>query len=153
MAKARQWALGLAPLAVLAALVALFVAIDPTETLRMGFPPIEELTIERVTMPEPGMMKVHVVNGGPEPVTVAQVLVDQAFWAHEIEGSRTIPRLGRIVIDVLADGCSSGVHRGFGCCLQHRDVNRQVFPQSRTCPTLSRLYATAQHHLCGKASP
>jgi zinc transporter ZupT len=100
MAKARQWALGLAPLAVLAALVALFVTIDPTETLRMGFPPIEELTIERVTMPEHGMMKVHVVNGGPEPVTVAQVLVDEAFWAHEIEGSRTIPRLGRMVIDV-----------------------------------------------------
>ena len=100
MASARKWVLGLAPLAVLAALVALFVAVDPTETLRVGFPPVEELTIERVTMPEPGMMRVHVVNGGPEPVTVAQVIVDEAYWAHEMAGDRTIPRLGRAVIDV-----------------------------------------------------
>jgi zinc transporter ZupT len=38
---------------------------------------------------------VRIVNGGPEPVTVAQVMVDDAVWAHEILGDRTIQRLER----------------------------------------------------------
>jgi ZIP family zinc transporter len=54
---------------------------------------VEELTIERIVLPEPGLMRVEVTNGGPEPVTVAQVLVDDAVWAHEIDGDRTIGRL------------------------------------------------------------
>jgi zinc transporter ZupT len=91
----RRLALGLAPLVLLGALVALFLYLDPTSVLRAGFPPVEELTIERVTLPEPGVMRVHVVNGGPEPVTVAQVMVDEAYWQHEVDGERTIPRLGR----------------------------------------------------------
>ena len=91
----RRLALGLAPLVLLAVLVALFVRLDPASVLRAGFPPVEELTIERVTLPEPGVLRVHIVNGGPEPVTVAQVMVDEAYWQHEMEGDRTIPRLGR----------------------------------------------------------
>ena len=95
---ARRLLLGIAPLVLLGALVAVFLVADPIRMLRAGFPPVEELTIERVTLPEPGLMRVHVVNGGPEPVTVAQVMVDEAYWQHEIEGERTIPRLGRSTI-------------------------------------------------------
>ncbi len=94
----RRVLLGLAPLLLLGILVAVFVFADPTSVLRAGFPPIEELTIERVTLPEPGLMRIHVVNGGPEAVTVAQVMVDDAYWQHEMDGERTIPRLGRATI-------------------------------------------------------
>ena len=94
----RRWALGLAPLALLGALVAVFLAFDPTGSLRTAFPPVEELTIERVSLPEPGVMRVHVVNGGPEPVTIAQVMVDEAYWKHEIDVDRTVPRLGRATV-------------------------------------------------------
>ncbi len=96
----RNWVLGLAPLGLLAALVAAFVFFDPAAPLRTAFPPVEELTIERVVLPEPGLMEVHVVNGGPEPVTVAQVMVDEAYWTHTMQGDRTIQRLGRAVISV-----------------------------------------------------
>lgn len=97
---ARKWVLGLLPLVLVAGLVAWFVESDPTALFREAFPPVEELTIERVTFPEAGSMRVHVVNGGPEPVTVAQVMVDEAYWRHELQGERTIPRLGRATFEL-----------------------------------------------------
>ncbi len=77
--------LAVAPLLALVALVALLLALDPLATLRTGAPPSESLTIERVVVTaEPPSFVVTVVNGGREPVTIAQVLVDEAFWPHEI---------------------------------------------------------------------
>jgi zinc transporter ZupT len=97
----RTWAMGILPLILLTALVAAFLVFDPTGFLRSGFPPVEELTLQRITLStEPREMVVHVVNGGPEPVTVAQVLVDEAYWAHQIQPARTIPRLGRATIAI-----------------------------------------------------
>jgi zinc transporter ZupT len=87
------WFKGLAPLLLLAGLVALFVRVGPLGVFRQNFPPVEELTIERVRLPQFGVMEVEVVNGGPEPVTVAQVMVDDANWVHSLDGSRTIKRL------------------------------------------------------------
>lgn len=96
----RKWAAGLLPLLLLAVLVAVFLRFDPTSALREAFPPVEELTIERVSFPEPGAMRVHVVNGGPEPVTIAQILVDEAYWRFELDGDPTVPRLGRRTLEV-----------------------------------------------------
>ncbi|MDQ4079929.1 MAG: hypothetical protein M3125_04155, partial [Gemmatimonadota bacterium] len=96
----RRWFWGLAPLALLALLVFAFLRFGPLGVFRAAFPPIEELTIERVTLPAPGEMVVHVVNGGPEPVTVAQVLVDDASWLHYIDGERTLDRLDRRTIRI-----------------------------------------------------
>lgn len=93
--RARRVALGLLPLLLLAGLIALFLRFDPTQLFREAFPPVEELTVERITFPEPGTMRIHVVNGGPEPVTVAQVLVDEAYWRYDMHGDARIPRLGR----------------------------------------------------------
>ncbi|MBI4409543.1 MAG: ZIP family metal transporter [Gemmatimonadetes bacterium] len=89
---------GLAPLALLAGLVVVFFRFGPIGVFRQAFPPVEELTIERITLPEPGLLEVRVVNGGPEPVTVAQVLVDEAAWQHTLDGDRTIGRLERRTI-------------------------------------------------------
>ncbi|MFQ5746079.1 MAG: ZIP family metal transporter [Gemmatimonadota bacterium] len=91
----RRWLYGLGPLLLLGGLLAAFLRFDPLGALRSPFPPLEELTIERVSFPAASEMIVHVVNGGPEPVTVAQVMVDDAFWEHEMDPGRTIPRLGR----------------------------------------------------------
>ncbi|MEX2587615.1 MAG: metal transporter [Actinomycetota bacterium] len=88
------WVAGLAPLALLGVVVAAFFFFDPLAKLREGFPPIEELTIQRVVLNDsPNEFVVSVVNGGPEPVTVAQVLVDDAYWSHEVTPSRTIEPL------------------------------------------------------------
>ncbi|MGE0351685.1 MAG: ZIP family metal transporter [Gemmatimonadales bacterium] len=87
------WAKGLAPLVLLALLVAGFLRFGPVGVFHRAFPPVEELTIERITLPAPYRMVVRVVNGGPEPVTVAQVMVDEANWVHGLGGGRTIGRL------------------------------------------------------------
>ncbi|MFQ5796035.1 MAG: ZIP family metal transporter [Candidatus Bipolaricaulia bacterium] len=94
-----RWLAGLTPLVLLGILIAIFFVTDPLGFIEAGFPPIEELTIERITL-RPGEMIVHVVNGGPEPVTVAQVLVDEAYWSHSIEPGRTLSRLGRATITI-----------------------------------------------------
>jgi zinc transporter ZupT len=87
------WVKGLAPLVLLAALVFVFLRFGPMGVFQQAFPPVEELTIQRITLPRPGEMRVKVTNGGPEPVTVAQVLVDDAAFAHTLDGDRTIGRL------------------------------------------------------------
>ena len=94
------WFKGLAPLVLLAVLVAVFLEVGPVGVFRQSFPPIEELTIERIRLPAYGEMEVQIVNGGPEPVTVAQVMVDDANWVHRVDGSRTIGRLERRTITI-----------------------------------------------------
>ena len=88
-----RWMLGVGPLVLVVGLVVLFLKAGPIGVFQQSFPPVEELTIERISLPRTGLMQVDVVNGGPEAVTVAQVLVDDASWVHSIDGSRTIGRL------------------------------------------------------------
>jgi zinc transporter ZupT len=90
----RKWGFGLLPLVLLGGVIVAFVTLDPMSFMEDTSPPVEELTIDRVTFPEQGTVRLHVVNGGPEPVTVAQVMVDEAYWEHSIDGPRTIDRLG-----------------------------------------------------------
>ncbi len=94
------WFKGLAPLVLLAALVAVFLRVGPLGVFRQNFPPVEQLTVERIRLPQAGVMEVRVVNGGPEPVTVAQVMVDDANWVHSLDGSRTVDRLESRIITI-----------------------------------------------------
>jgi ZIP family zinc transporter len=94
------WFKGLAPLVLLAALVAVFLRVGPLGVFRQSFPPVEQLTVERIRLPQAGLMEVEVVNGGPEPVTVAQVMVDDANWVHSLNGSRTLDRLESRIITI-----------------------------------------------------
>ena len=96
--KLPTWVIGVAPLALLVLLVFTLLKTGPLGVLRGSFPPVEELTIDQILLPAPGVVEVHVVNGGPEPSTIAQVMVDDAMWIHQIDGDRTIPRLGRRTI-------------------------------------------------------
>ncbi len=43
-------------------------------------------------------MEVDVMNGGPDPVTVAQVMVDDAYWQFEMEPEQTLNRLDQTTI-------------------------------------------------------
>lgn len=91
--------LGLIPLALLALALLLFGRFGPAGVLTAAFPPVEELTVERLTFGDYGI-RAEVVNAGPEPVTVAQVSVDDAIWKFSIEPNATIPRLGRATVTV-----------------------------------------------------
>jgi ZIP family zinc transporter len=93
-----MWVKGLAPLVVVLALLVAFLQLGPRGVFTGAFPPVEELTIQRISLPTPGEMRVRVINGGPEPVTIAQVLVDDAAWVHTVDGDRRIGRLQSRVI-------------------------------------------------------
>lgn len=101
---------GLGPVALLAIFVALFLTYGPLGVFKAAFPPVEELTVERVVL-RPGEMALSVTNGGPGPVTVAQVLVDDAYWQHAISPERTIPRLGRATISIPYPWIEGEPHR------------------------------------------
>lgn len=95
----RLWLLGLTPLVLLAVFSVVVLKGGLVDFLGRGLPPVEELSFERVTL-APGVIAVELVNGGPDPVTVAQVMVDEAFRSFTIEPSATIPRLGRATIEI-----------------------------------------------------
>jgi zinc transporter ZupT len=75
------WLLSLGPLALIAALIGLFVALDPIGSLR-AVPPVEAISFERVVL-HPGEIELHLRNDGPDPVRIAQVLVDDTYWAFQ----------------------------------------------------------------------
>jgi zinc transporter ZupT len=95
-----NWILALLPLILLLALVAAFLALDPLSFFTGAFPPLEELSVQRVTFPENGRLQIEVINGGPDPVSIAQVLVDDAYWQFAITPDPNLERLEQATIDV-----------------------------------------------------
>jgi zinc transporter ZupT len=91
------WAI--VPLLLLAAVLALIVRTDGGLGERT-VPPIETLSVQRVTLPAPGIIELEVVNGGPDPVTIAQVLVDEAYWTFTQEPAGTLGRLQSATITI-----------------------------------------------------
>jgi ZIP family zinc transporter len=89
----------LVPLVLLGVLALIVLKGGTLSRLARGLPPVEELSVDRVVL-RPGHIIVDVVNGGPDPVTVAQVMVDEAFWAHTMTPKREVGRLGRARIDI-----------------------------------------------------
>lgn len=67
------------PLAVLGLAIAWLISSDPLSSFRNGAPPVENLTFERTILGADGI-RVLVRAGGSEPMTVAQVQVDDAYW-------------------------------------------------------------------------
>src|SRR5215207_1681904 len=85
--------LGLLPLLGLGVLLAT-IFIYGVGVGRSDAPPIEELTVGRVTLPTENELVVHVQNGGPNPVTLEQVVVNDALWDFRVQPDARIPRLG-----------------------------------------------------------
>ena len=91
------WLMVVLPLVLLAGLIALFATTNPINVATADLPPIEDLTVERINVTATGF-EVHVVNGGPDPVVISQVLVDDAYWQFFISPDRTLDRLESAVI-------------------------------------------------------
>ena len=81
------WALGAIPLGlIVAALAALLTVGGDTLAERLG-PPVEEIAVER-TLLRPGEIELTVRNTGPDPVTVAQMFVNDAYVDYRTTGNR-----------------------------------------------------------------
>ena len=91
------WLVGLAPLAVLAVAIGLFVLLDAPGLDRIGVPQ-EKLAVERTVL-KPDEIQLHVRNDGADPVKVRQVIVNDAFAAFT-QSDDDIGRLGGSEIDV-----------------------------------------------------
>ena len=70
--------------------------------VRLGPPPVEKLAIERVIF-RPQEVTLLVRNVGPERLTVAQLLVNQAMWDFSIAPGRELNRLETARITIPFD--------------------------------------------------
>lgn len=93
------WAWAALPLALLALLVGWFLTSDPLAPLNEAAPPIEEITVERTILDEAGI-HLLVRADGSEPVTIAQVQVDGAYWSFAQDPAGPLARLQRARLDI-----------------------------------------------------
>lgn len=91
----RVWLAALIPLVLLGALVVLVIRTAPADTLRSdGAPPIEKLSIQRAVLRPDGIV-LSILNDGPDDVAIAQVMVDDAYWAFTSSAGSVLRHLGR----------------------------------------------------------
>lgn len=95
---AARWGLAVLPLLLLAGIVALFLATGAGLDLE-PVAPIEDIDIQRIQVVEDGFA-VTIRNTGPEPVTVAQVAVDDAYWPYTMEPEGPLARLKSGIIRI-----------------------------------------------------
>ena len=95
----KLWAKALLPLILLGLLLLVFVKFGPLGVFKASIIPIEKAFIERVVF-SPEQITLEVFNDGPEPITIAQVLVNDAYWQFDMMPSNTLEPLekGRIKI-------------------------------------------------------
>jgi zinc transporter, ZIP family len=77
-----RWVPGLVPLLLVIVAAGAFVALGGPGLGERRGPPAEELAVERTTL-VPGAIELTVRNDGPDPVSVAQVIVNDAFVAFD----------------------------------------------------------------------
>lgn len=59
--------------------------------------PVEELTIERYTL-SPHHIAIHVRNASPQPLTIAQAVINDAVWPVTVSPEGALPRLGQATV-------------------------------------------------------
>lgn len=91
------WVAAGIPLAAIALLVIVFLALNPIGSLR-EVPPVEAMAVERTVLNEDEIV-LSLRNDGPDPVTIAQVLVNEAYNDFAITDS-TVGRLESATIRI-----------------------------------------------------
>lgn len=109
--EAPGWLVAIVPLALLAGLVGLIVRWGPAEALQGGDrPPVERLTFQRVELRDDGIVAT-VMNDGPDPVTIAQVVVDDAYWQFHADRGTALGHLGRATLTIPYPWVTGEAHR------------------------------------------
>lgn len=89
----------LLPLILLGILLLVFVKFGPLGVFKANIIPIEKAFIERVVF-SPEHIALEVFNDGPEPITIAQVLVNDAYWQFDMMPSNTLEPLEKGIIKI-----------------------------------------------------
>ena len=132
-----SWLLGLIPLLLIMGAIGAFALLDgPGLGDRRG-PPAEELAVERTRL-TPGVIELTVRNDGPDEVSIAQAVVNDAF----VQFSGADQPIGRLETRHGARAAAVGRGRGLrgrAHDLERRDVRaRDPGGASRRRPTTSR---------------
>jgi len=93
------WALGLVPLALIAAAIGAFALLGGPGLGERTGPPVEEVAVERTVL-RPGEIELTLRNDGPDPVEVAQVAVNDAYAPFSASDGREIGRLGSTTLRI-----------------------------------------------------
>ena len=86
-----RFLLVLVPLALMLVAFVWIASLDPLRSFNNGAPPVEGLTVERTVLDQTGI-QVLVRAGGSEPMVIAQVQVDDAFWSFAQDPAGPIAR-------------------------------------------------------------
>jgi zinc transporter, ZIP family len=92
-----NWIGAVAPLALVALLIGVFLVLEPISSLNEP-PPVEAGAIERTVLSEDSI-SLRVRNDGPDTITIAQVLVNDAYRPFEI-GDNELGRLEATKVDI-----------------------------------------------------
>jgi ZIP family zinc transporter len=90
-----RWVAAILPIALLALVIAGFFVATPFAGLQGSGAPLPDVTVTHHTIPNDDTIVLHVVNNGPEDVTISQVLVGEAYWNHQvIQGGEEVRTIG-----------------------------------------------------------
>ena len=138
-----SWLWAAVPLALLGGLIWLFLATDPLGPLGASAPPIEQLTVERTVLDDDGI-ELFVRADGSEPLTLAQVQVDGAYWEFTQDPPGPLGRLETARIAIPYPWVKGELHEltlltRTGVTFGHTIEVAEPTPQ----PTLARALAFA----------
>ena len=97
--KTKTWVSALLPIILLIVLLVFFIKFGPLGVLKSTVVPIEKLFIQKVIF-SPEHITLDVLNDGPEPVTVAQIQVNDAYWRFEMDKKTPLQPLERAKIKI-----------------------------------------------------
>jgi zinc transporter ZupT len=95
----RSVLLFLLPVALLAAVIALFLGTNGAGLSVEPAAPVEGLAFEKTVL-KPGRIELHVRNTGPQEITIAQVDIRDAFVRFSMSPAGPLPRLARAVVSI-----------------------------------------------------
>lgn len=91
--------LGVVPLLLIGAAIAAFAALGGPGLGERSGPPVEELAVERAVL-RPGVIELALRNDGPDPVSIAQVVVNDAYVPFSASAGERVERLGATTLNI-----------------------------------------------------
>lgn len=95
----KRWFFFALPLVLLGLLLAFFLTVGSPGILSSARIPVERVAVQRIEL-KPGEIVARIMNDGPDTVTIAQVLVNDAYRQFRMEPVQTLKRLQRATLRI-----------------------------------------------------
>jgi zinc transporter ZupT len=81
-----RWVGAIVPIVLLAVLVGAVLAFPPFGGIESG-EPLPDVAVSHMTLPDEETLVLHVTNAGARPVSIEQVLINDAYWSFSMPGT------------------------------------------------------------------